>query len=128
MSFTYGQFGEGFDVARPPSSALRFGNMLERKGETLTIIQLTEASRDSYNDPVYTESSWTADAFIMRNAGEEINQAGSTKTDTVIVHIAYWTAIEESGYEVEINSLRYHILSVELTRAYKKVKLVRKMT
>lgn len=127
MSFTYLQFGEGFDIDQPPSSALRFGNLIARKGETLTIIRLSETSKDNYNDPVYTETSLTEGAFITRNPGEDINQAGSTKTDKVIVHVAYWAAISERGYEVEINAERHSIISVELTRAYKKVTLMRKM-
>lgn len=127
MSFTYLQFGEGFDIDQPPSPALHFGSLLVRKGETLTIIHLTETSRDAYNEPVYTETSWTEGAFIIRNPGEDINQAGSTKTDKVIVYVTYWTAIAETGYEVEINTKRHHVISVELTRAYKKLTLARKM-
>jgi len=42
MSFKYGQFGTGFLRTMPPAAALRFRNLVSRRGRGVQIIELTE--------------------------------------------------------------------------------------
>jgi len=56
MSFKYGQYGAGFAIAYPSPAAMRFHELVETRGRSLTIVEFTETGEDSYGQPVYTEA------------------------------------------------------------------------
>ena len=126
MSFQYGQFGEGFDVMTPTPEALRFGDLIERRGTGVTVIKLVETGEDSYGQPVYSESQRSEKAFVERDEGERILPPGTVKRGSMKLFLAAWAAIGEEGYEVEVNGIRYHVTALDRTRAYIEAKARRK--
>ena len=105
MSFQYGQFGEGFDVMTPTAEALRFGDLIERRGIGVTVIKLVETGEDSYGQPVYSESQRSEKAFVEREEGERILPPGTVKEGLLKVFLTTWAAIGDEGYEVEVNGI-----------------------
>jgi hypothetical protein len=126
MSFQYGHFGEGFDVMTPTAEALRYGDLLDRRGVDITVIKLVETGEDSYGQPVYTESPRSEKAFVERDEGERIMPSGMVKTGLLKVFLATWAAIGEEGYEVEVEGVRYYVKSLDRTRAYIEAEAERK--
>ena len=126
MSFQYGQFGTGFDVMTPTEEALRFGDLVDRRGIGVTVVKLVETEEDAYGAPVYSESPREEKAFVERDENEKILPPGTVKTGLIKVFLKAWAAIGEDGYEVEVEGIRYHITVLDRTRAYIKAKAVRK--
>lgn len=126
MSYTYGQFGTGFQRTRPPAQALRLHELLEIRGRDVTIIQLTETGADAYEQPVYTESSYTEKAFLDIKGRERDLPPGSLKTGTIRMFMVPWAAIGEEGFEVEVDGVRYRVTGVTETEAYLEVEGERK--
>jgi hypothetical protein len=126
MSFQHGQFGTGFDVMAPTAEALRFGDLLERRGADVTVIKLVEEGEDPYGQPVYSESPRHERAFVERDGEERVLMPGSVKQDSLRLFLAAWAAIGEEGYEVEVEGVRYHVAFLERTRAFIKAEAERK--
>jgi hypothetical protein len=126
MSFQHGQFGTGFDVMAPTAEALRFGDLLERRGVDVTVIKLVEEGEDPYGQPVYSESPRHERAFVERDGEERVLMPGSVKQDSLRLFLAAWAAIGEEGYEVEVEGVRYHVAFLERTRAFIKAEAERK--
>ena len=126
MSFKYGQFGTGFLRTMPPAAALRFRNLVNRRGRGVYIIELTETGQDAYGQPVYTESSHEEKAFLERKGRERDIPPGTIKENLLRLFMARWAAIQEDGYEVEMDGVRYHINSLDETDAYLEVEAERK--
>lgn len=126
MSFQHGHFGEGFDVMTPTAEALRFGDLLERRGVDVTVIKLVQSGEDSYGQPVYIESPRSEKAFVERDEGEEILPPGTVKKGLLKAFLATWAAIGEEGYEVEVDGVRYYVTSLDRTRAYIEAEAERK--
>ncbi|MCW3978410.1 MAG: hypothetical protein NWF12_01555 [Candidatus Bathyarchaeota archaeon] len=126
MSFQYGHFGTGFDVMTPTAEALRFGDLLERRGVDVTVVKLVQKGEDSYGQPVYTESPRDEKAFVERDEGERILPPGSIKEGLLKVFLATWAAIGEEGYEVEVDGVRYYVVGLDRTRTYIEAEAERK--
>lgn len=126
MSFQYGHFGEGFEVMTPTTEALRFGDLLERRGVDVTVIKLVQSGENSYGQPVYSESPRSEKAFVEREEDERILPPGTSKEGLMKVFLATWTAIGEDGYEVEVDGVRYHVTRLDRARAYIEAKAERK--
>jgi len=126
MSFKYGQFGEGFAIAYPSPAAMRFEEAVETRGRSLTIVALTETGEDSYGQPIYTESSSDAKAFVDARASERILPTGEVKEAKVRAYLVPWAPVGEEGYEVELDGVRYHIAGVTETDANLILELERK--
>jgi len=118
VSFQYGQFGAGFDLLMPEPQALRFEELLELHGEDVIVVQQTETSRDSYGQPVVSETSYTKKAVIKTDLGESLLPPGEVKRATVEALFTQWAPIGETMYELEIRGHRYHVVGVEKTSAY----------
>jgi len=126
MSFQYLNYGEGFDVYTPTPAALRFGNLLEIRGDVISIVRLSKTGRDDYGQPVYSESSEEVKAFIEERPKEMVLRPGTLKLGSITAFLNTWASVGEEGYEVEINGIRYHIQGVNETRAYQELILERK--
>jgi len=126
MSFKYGQFGTGFLRTMPPATALRFRNLVNRRGRGVQIIELTETGQNAYGQPTYSESSHEEKAFLERKGRERDIPPGTLKENLIRLFMARWAAIEEDGYEVEVEGSRYHIISLDETDAYLMVEAERK--
>ena len=126
MSFKYGQFGTGFLRTMPPAAALRFRNLVNRRGRGVTIIGLTETGQNAYGQPIYTESSHEEKAFLEREGRERDLPPGTIKENLIRLFMARWAAIGEDGYEVEVDGVRYHVTSLDETDAYLEVEAERK--
>ena len=126
MSFKYGQFGTGFAIAYPSPAAMRFEEAVETRGRDLTIVELTETGEDSYGQPIYTESSSDAKAFVDARASERILSTGEVKEAKVRAYLVPWAPVGEEGYEVELDGVRYHIAGVTETDANLILELERK--
>ena len=127
VSFQYGQFGTGFLRSWPLESAMHFDEAVKNRGTNLTIIELTQTGVDSYRQPVYSETSHTEKAFIERKGRERNEPPGILKLDTVRIYLALWAAVDEGGYEVEIEGIRYHIEASIKTDVYLMLEAVRKV-
>ncbi|MCW3990294.1 MAG: hypothetical protein NWE88_09490 [Candidatus Bathyarchaeota archaeon] len=126
MSFTYGQFGTGFQRTRPPAQALRLRELLETRGRDITIIQLTEASTDAYGQPVHTDSSYTEKAFLSIKGQKRDLPPGAIKTGRIRLFMVPWAAMGEEGFEVEVDGVRYRVTVITETGAYLEVEGERK--
>jgi len=126
MSFTYGQFGTGFQKTRPPAQALRLHELLETRGRDVTLIQLTETGADAYGQPVHTERSYTEKAFLGIKGRERDLPPGAIKAGQIRLFLVPWAAIGEEGFEVEVDGVRYCVTGVTETEAYLEVEGERK--
>jgi hypothetical protein len=126
MSFTYGQFGTGFQRTRPPAQALRLHELLETRGRDITIIQLTETGTDAYGQPIHTERSYTEKAILDIKGRESDLPPGAIKTGQIRLFMVPWAAIGEEGFEVEADGVRYRVTGVTETEAYLEVEGERK--
>ena len=126
MSFRYGQFGTGFLRTMPPAAALRFRNLVNRRGRGVQIIELTETGQNAYGQPIYFESSHEEKVFLERKGRERDLPPGTIKENLIRLFMKRWAAIQEDGYEVEVDGARYHINSLDKTDAYLKVEAERK--
>lgn len=126
MSFQHGQFGMGFDFMAPTAEAMRFGDLLERRGVDVTVVKLVEEGEDPYGQPVYSESPRHERAFVERDGEECVLMPGTVKQDSLRLFLAAWVAIGEEGYEVEVEGVRYHVAFLERTRAFIKAEAERK--
>ena len=127
MSFRYSQFGTGFSLAQPTADARRFGDFVEIRGQTITLVKLTETEVDEFGQSVYTETSFTDKAFVERDGGEKDLPPGTMKVGLLRLFMKLWATIDEEEYEVEVDGVRYHVTSVEKTRAYLEVEAERKV-
>jgi len=125
MSFQYGYFGTGFSVSTPPAEALRFRDLVQTRGEDITLIELMETGEDSYGQSVYSEASHTEKAFVERQGRERDLPPGTMKLGSLRLFMTRWAAVKEDGYEVEVDGRRYHVEAVTRTRAYKRVEAER---
>ena len=126
MSFKYGQFGTGFLRTTPPAAALRFNNLVKRRGRRVQIIELTETGQNAYGQPIHSESSHEEKAFLERKGWERDLPPGTIKENLIRLFMARWAAIGEDGYDVEVDGVRYHITSLDETDAYLMVEAERK--
>ena len=126
MSFKYGQFGEGFDVAYPNPAAMRFEEAVETRGRTLTIIEQTETGEDQYGQPVYSEKEYDFKAFVDAEASERVLPLGELKVGRVRAFLVPWAPVAEEGYEVELGGVRYHVAGVTETDVNLVLELERK--
>ena len=125
MSFQYGQFGTGF-LSKTTAEALRFADLVDVRGEDVNIIQLTETGENEYGQPVYSEKSHMEKAFVEGQGREITLRPGMVKLGSIRLFMILWTSIQEDGYEVEVDGLRYHITSLVKTRACLQVQAERK--
>lgn len=110
----------------PPSEALRFRDFVQTRGEPITVVRLTEAGEDDYGNPVYAESSHTEKAFVEMDGRERDLPPGTVKIGSLRLFLVLWAAVQGDNHEVEIDGLRYHIVSLVKTRAYMQVEGERK--
>lgn len=125
MSFQYGQFGTGF-LSLTSAQSLRFKDLVETRGEDISIIELTETGEDEYGQPVYSETARSEKAFVERRARERILQPGTVKLGSIRLFMILWAAVQEDGYEVEVDGLRYHITGLVKTGTYLQIEAERK--
>ena len=128
MSFKYGQFGTGFIVPQPSREVLQFSDLVETRGEDVTVVLLTETGTDDYEDPVYSESSYTEKAFVERKGWELTVMPGNVKLGDLTVYVVPWAAVHEEGCELEVDGVRYHIASLVEKRSFIKVEAERKVS
>lgn len=125
MSFQYAQFGEGFDVLQPTPAALRFNELLELKGEDITIVYQALTGYDDYGTPSYTETETVEKAMVKVSRREKYLQPGEIKETRATVLFKQWASVAEGSYELEINGDRYHIELVHRTGACLEVEVRR---
>ena len=126
-SFKYGQFGMGFLRTLPPAAALRFTDLVNRRGRGVYIIKLTETGQNAYGQPIYSEFSHEEKAFLERKGRERDIPPGTIKETLIRLFMKRWAAIQEDGYEVEVDGVRYHINSLDETDAYLMAEAERKI-
>ena len=127
MSFTYKQFGLGFDVAMPSPEALRFEELAQLRGVDVVVVHQTLSSRDGYGHPVYSETSLTVMAMVKIRPGEAFLPPGEVKRASVEVLLPVWAPVDEALYELEVDGVRYHVTGLEKTTAYVKAYAERKV-
>jgi hypothetical protein len=121
MSFTYKQFGLGFDVAMPSPEALRFEELVELRGVDLVVVHQALTDRDEYGQPVYTETSFTVKAMVKIRSGELRLPPGEVRRAELEALLPVWAPVAEELYEMEVDGVRYHVTGVEASAAYRKV-------
>ena len=126
MSFRYGQYGTGFARTIPPAHTQRLHGLLRTKGRNVTIVALSETGKDSYGQPVYSESGHTEKAFLRAQGRERDLPPGTLKTGRIRLFMAPWAAISEDGHEVEVGGVRYHVTGVTESEVYLEVEGERK--
>jgi hypothetical protein len=127
LSFRFGQFGTGFLKTRPPATTLRFMDLVNRRGRDVSIVELTEIGSDAYGQPVYSESSYTEKAFLERTGRERDLPPGTVKENLIELFMVPWAAIDEEGYEVEVDGVRYHVTILDDRETYLMVEAERKI-
>jgi len=126
MSYRYGQFGDGFNLARLAPAAMRFHEAVETRGRPITIVTLTEAGEDSYGQPVYTEEGHEGRAFLDARSSERVLPTGEVKEARVRAYMAAWAPVGEEEYEAEVDGVRYHIAGITETGVNLVLELERK--
>ena len=121
MSYMYKQFGTGFDVQMPGPEALRFEELVELRGVDVVIVHQTLSSRDSYGQPVYSETSLTVKAMVKLSPGELRLPPGEVKRADLEALLPVWAPVDEALYEVEAGGVRYHATGIEASNVYRKV-------
>jgi len=127
LSFRFGQFGTGFLKTRPPATTLRFRDLVKRRGRDVSIVELTETGQNAYGQPVYSESSYTEKAFLERSGRERNLPPGTIKENFIDLFMVPWAAIDEDGYEVEVDGVRYHVTATDDRETYLMVEAERKV-
>lgn len=121
MSFTYRQFGTGFDVAMPRPEALRFEELVELRGVDVVVVHQALTGRDDYGQPVYSETSTTVKAIVRIRPGELRLPPGEVKRADLEALLPVWAPVDEALYEVEVGGVRYHVTGMEASAAYRKL-------
>ncbi|MGD2200490.1 MAG: hypothetical protein PVJ38_02520 [Candidatus Bathyarchaeota archaeon] len=118
MSFMYGQFGTGFGRTRPPGHTLRLMELLETRGQDVTVVRLTETGTDGYGQPIYSESKHAERAFIRIWGDERDLPPGTFKGARIRLYMKPWAALKEEGCELLVDGVRYHITGVSVREVY----------
>jgi len=127
MSYQYGQFSTGFDLARPEPQALVFEETVGLRGTEVTIVTLTPSGYDSYGHTEYTETTRTEQAFISRDPKQLGARPGSIKQASAEALFVQWAPIDEELTRIEIDGERYRVVGLDKTSAYTRVLLTREV-
>ena len=127
MSFQYLQYGTGFDVVQPSTDALVFGELVETRGEEVTIVNLRITGYDSYGKPIYSESSEAQRAFLSRDPKNQLIEAGELKLGNLKAIMVQWASVTENLTRLEVDGVRYRVLGIDKTPAYMKLLLTREV-
>ena len=117
MSFKYGQFGAGFKLTVPHPAALRLRETLERRGEDVSVIHLTETGRDYYGQPFWREEKHPARAMVEDRMAEESSPSGTIQAGSVRLYMVPWAAVTPECI-VEVRGVRHHVTGIVETSAY----------
>lgn len=125
MSFSSG-FGGGFD-STASSLEQRFNDSVERRGEDITLVKLTQTEVDAYNNPIYAETTSIVKAFVVLRGFEKEVAPGFIKLAQAKFLVERGTEIEETGYEVEYLGARYKIVAIDYRRSHLAIAAERKV-
>ena len=121
MSYVFSQYGEGFDIVMPEPQALRFNELIQLRGQNMTIIWQTVTGYDDYGQPVKSETSFSEHGILKRLVSELTLPLGYVKENTIEVLMRRWAPLDADTCELEIDGSRYHIIGVEKTPTYLRV-------
>ena len=121
MSYMYKQYGTGFDVQMPSPETQRFEEFVGLRGVDVVIVHQALTGRDSYGQPVYSETSLTVKAMVRLRPGELRLPPGEVRRADLEALLPVWAPVDEALYEVEVDGVRYHVTGIEASIAYRKV-------
>ncbi len=116
MSYTYTQYGTGFNIQMPTPEAQSFNELLQLRGTPATIIHRTQTGMTSYGNPTYTETTHQTKCLRRSTIYERNHPAGNLNKTQDSVLLTGWEAIEETD-EMELDGDRYHITGIIKTPA-----------
>lgn len=125
MSYTYAQYGTGFNLIQPTPEAQNFNTLLQLRGTPATIIHRTPTGTTSYGNPTYTETTHQTRCLRKTTLAERNHPAGNLPTTHDTILLAHWEAINETC-EVELDGDRYHIKGITRTHALTRAEVERK--
>ncbi len=125
MSFSSG-FGDGFDSSVDPLEQ-RFNDSVERRGEDVRIVRLTQTGVDDYNNPVYSETTTIAKAFVSLRGFEKEVPPGALKLARAKFLVKRGTEVGEAGYEIEYLGARYRVVAIDYRRSHLAITAERKV-
>ena len=125
MSFSSG-FGDGFD-STTSSLEQRFNDSVERRGEDIMIVKLTQTGVDAYNNPIYSETTSIVKAFVSLRGFEKEVAPGVIKLAHAKFLVERGTEVEETGDEIEHLGARYKIIAIDYRRSHLAITSERKV-
>ena len=125
MSYTYQQYGTGFNLIQPTPEAQNFNELLQLRGTPVTIIHRTQTGKTPYGNPTYNETSHTTKCLRKTTIQERNHPAGNLPTTRDTILLAHWEAINQNC-EVELDGNRYHIKGITQTQALTRAEVERK--
>ncbi len=115
--FAYGQFGLGFSLSNPGAIAIRFADLVTRRGEEFTVKMRRLSGRDAYGNPCYSEASAGLRGFPEDEGEARPSPAGAKRTGKLILYLPLWSPVEE-GDTVEARGATWTVGAVTRNRAY----------
>ena len=125
MTYTYQQYGTGFQLAMPTPEAQQFNELLQLRGTPATIINRTQTGTNPYGNPTYTETQHTTNCFRRSTLSERNHQAGNLDTRRESILLPHWAPVKEID-EIELDGDRYHIIGIVQSTAYTYLQLEKK--
>lgn len=125
MSYTYTQYGTGFQLQMPTPEAQQFNELLQLRGTPATLINRTQTGTTTYGNPTYTETQHQTKCFRRTTIFERNHPAGNLDTTRDSILIPHWAPIKELD-EVELDGDRYHINGIHQSPAYTYLQLEKK--
>jgi hypothetical protein len=125
MSYTYQQYGTGFELAMPTPEAQQFNELLQLRGTPATIINRTQTGTNSYGNPTYTETTHQTNCFRRSTLAERNHPSGNLTATRESILIPRWAPVKEID-EIELDGDRYHITGIHQTSAYTHLTLEKK--
>jgi uncharacterized protein involved in outer membrane biogenesis len=125
MSYTYTQYGTGFQLQMPTPEAQQFNELLQLRGTPATIINRTQTGETDYGNPIYTETTHQTNCFRKSTLSERNSPAGNLTATRENILIPRWAPVKEID-EIELDGDRYHITGIHQTPAYTHLTLEKK--
>ena len=125
MSYTYAQYGTGFNLIQPTPEAQNFNELLQLRGTPATIIHRTQTGTNPYGNPTYTETTHQTRCLRKTTIFERNHPAGNLPTIKDTLLLTAWEAITPDC-ELELDGDRYHIKGITQTPALTHTEVIRK--
>ncbi|MCW4012850.1 MAG: hypothetical protein NWF07_07640 [Candidatus Bathyarchaeota archaeon] len=125
MSYTYQQYGTGFQLQMPTPEAQQFNELLQIRGTPATIINRNQTGTTTYGNPTYTETTHQTNCFRRTTLSERNHPSGNLTTTRETILIPRWAPVKPID-EIELDGTRYHITDIHQTTAYTYLTLEKK--